>query len=52
MERRPSTVDRRQVEVHLLPAGRMKLEALASEFSEHVSELADVVAFARRSRLS
>ena len=52
VERRPNTLDRRQVEVHLLPAGRMKLEVLASEFSEHVSELADVVAFARKSRLS
>lgn len=52
VERRPSTLDRRQVEVHLLPAGREKLEALATEFSEHVSELAEVVAFARKSRLS
>ena len=52
VERRASTMDRRQVEVHLLPAGRKKLEALATEFSEHVSELAEVVAFARKSRLS
>lgn len=48
VERRASVVDRRQVEVHLLPAGRMKLDALASEFAEHVAEVADVVAFARR----
>ena len=52
VERRPSVIDRRQVEVHLLPAGRRKLEALASEFAEHVAELADVVTFARRTRLS
>lgn len=52
VERRPSAIDRRQVEVHLLPAGRKKLEALASEFAQHVAELADVVAFARRTRLS
>ena len=52
VERRPSLIDRRQVEVHLLPAGRKKLEALASEFAQHVAELADVVAFARRTRLS
>ena len=50
--RRTSTVDRRQVEVHLLPAGRKKLEALAGEFVQHVAELADVVAFARRTHLS
>ena len=50
--RRPSVIDRRQ-QVNLdLPAGRRKLEALASEFAEHVAELADVVAFARRTRLS
>ncbi|MFC5608373.1 MarR family winged helix-turn-helix transcriptional regulator [Variovorax soli] len=52
VERRPSVIDRRQVEVHLLPAGRKKLEALASEFAQHVAELADVVAFARRTHLS
>lgn len=52
VERRPSVIDRRQVEVHLLPAGRKKLEALASEFAQHVAELADVVAFARLTRLS
>lgn len=52
VERRSSTTDRRQVEVHLLPAGRKKLESLASEFSEHVSELAGVVALARKSRWS
>ncbi len=50
VERRTSAVDRRLVEVHLLPAGRKKLEALASEFAEHVAEVADVVAFARQRR--
>ncbi|MGB3068278.1 MAG: MarR family winged helix-turn-helix transcriptional regulator [Ottowia sp.] len=50
VERRTSAVDRRQVEVHLLPAGREKLEALASELADHIAEVADVVAFARYRR--
>lgn len=50
VERRTSAVDRRLVEVHLLPAGRQKLEALASEFADRVAEVADVMAFARRRR--
>lgn len=50
--RRPSVIDRRQVEVHLLPAGRKKLEALANELAEHVTDLADVVAFARKTKLT
>ena len=52
VKRQPSITDRRQVEVHLLPAGRKKLEALARQFEEHVADLAEVVAFARGSRLS
>jgi DNA-binding MarR family transcriptional regulator len=52
VKRRPSTTDRRQVEVHLLPAGRKKLEALAGQFADHVADLAEVVAFATRTKLS
>lgn len=51
VKRQPSTTDRRQVEVHLLPAGRRKLEALAKQFETHVADLAEVVAFAGGSRL-
>lgn len=51
VKRRTSTADRRLVEVHLLPEGRKKLQALAKEFAEHVSEFADVVALARDSGL-
>ncbi|WP_028605467.1 MarR family transcriptional regulator [Ottowia thiooxydans] len=47
VERRTSATDRRQVEVHLLPEGRKKLEALATELADHVAEVANVVAFAR-----
>ncbi len=50
--RRPNTVDRRLVEVHLLPAGREKLEALANEFKDHVALLANVVDVARSAGLS
>jgi len=52
VRRRQSTADRRLVEVHLLPAGRKKLEALASTFAQHVSDLAEVVAFAHRARIT
>jgi DNA-binding MarR family transcriptional regulator len=51
VQRKPSTVDRRQVEVHLLPAGRQKLETLAVQFAAHVADLAKVVAFASKLRL-
>ncbi|MET4580375.1 MarR family winged helix-turn-helix transcriptional regulator [Ottowia thiooxydans] len=47
VERRTSAVDRRQVEVHLLPEGRKILQALATELADHVAEIADVVSFAR-----
>ncbi|MDM0049797.1 hypothetical protein [Variovorax sp. J22R115] len=40
------------MEVHLLPAGRKKLEVLAAHLEEHVADLAEVVAFARRTQLS
>lgn len=52
VKRRSSTSDRRQVEVHLTAAGRKKLEVLAGELAEHVAELAEVVAFARRKNLA
>ena len=52
VKRQTSTTDRRQVEVHLLPAGRKKLDLLAGEFAEHVAELAEIVTFARRTRLA
>lgn len=47
VKRVESAVDRRSVEVHLLPAGRRKLEALARTHAGHVSELAKVVSVAR-----
>lgn len=50
VQRRPSTVDRRQVEVHLLPAGRQKLETLAVQYAAHVADLAKVVTFASKIR--
>lgn len=52
VKRRASTSDRRQVEVHLTAAGRKKLEVLAGQLAEHVAELAEVVAFARRTNLA
>ncbi|MDP9607259.1 MarR family winged helix-turn-helix transcriptional regulator [Variovorax sp. NFACC27] len=46
VKRKPSTTDRRQVEVHLLAAGRKKLEKLALLHQGQVADLADVVALA------
>lgn len=46
VKRRPSSVDRRQVEVHLLAAGRRKLERLAELHAGQVAALAEVVALA------
>ncbi len=46
VERRPSQQDRRQVEVHLLPAGRRKLVRLAAQHASQLSALADAMAFA------
>lgn len=44
--RKPSTVDRRQVEVHLLPAGRKKLARLATAHADQLATLAEVVRLA------
>lgn len=44
VRRKPSSIDRRQVEVHLLAAGRRKLEKLAAVHADHLAALADVVA--------
>ena len=48
VRRKPSHTDRRQVEVHLLAAGRRKLERLAVLHQDQVAELAKVVALANR----
>ena len=48
VRRKPSHTDRRQVEVHLLAAGRRKLERLAVLHEDQVAELAKVVALASR----
>ncbi|MBJ2154936.1 MarR family winged helix-turn-helix transcriptional regulator [Variovorax sp. IB41] len=48
VRRKPSNIDRRQVEVHLLAAGRKKLERLAVLHEDQVAQLAQVVALARR----
>ncbi|KQX93832.1 MarR family winged helix-turn-helix transcriptional regulator [Variovorax sp. Root473] len=46
VKRKPSTTDRRQVEIHLLAAGRRKLERLALLHKSQVADLAEVVALA------
>ncbi|VWX61938.1 MarR family transcriptional regulator [Burkholderiales bacterium 8X] len=46
VERRASEVDRRQVEVHLLPAGRKKLARLASLHADQLAQLAEAVGLA------
>ena len=48
VKRKPSTIDRRQVEIHLLAAGRRKLERLALLHKSQVADLAEVVALASR----
>ncbi len=48
VKRRTSTVDRRQVEVHLLPAGRKKLARLAIQHADQLMELAEAVRLASR----
>ena len=48
VKRKPSTTDRRQVEIHLLAAGRRKLERLAPLHKSQVPDLAEVVALASR----
>lgn len=46
VKRKPSTTDRRQVEIHLLAAGRRKLERLALLHKSQVADLLEVVALA------
>jgi DNA-binding MarR family transcriptional regulator len=46
VRRQPSTVDRRQVEVHLLPKGRKVLAKLAERHLTELSELAEAVRLA------
>jgi DNA-binding MarR family transcriptional regulator len=48
VKRKTSTVDRRQVEVHLLAAGRKKLARLAVQHTDELSELAEAVRLASR----
>ncbi|MDP9992675.1 DNA-binding MarR family transcriptional regulator [Variovorax boronicumulans] len=48
VKRKPSSTDRRQVEVHLLPAGRKKLERLAALHKDQVVKLAEVVALVNK----
>ncbi len=48
VQRKPSQVDRRQVEVHLLPAGRKKLARLAALHADQLDGLAEVVRQASR----
>ena len=43
VQRRASTVDRRLVEVHLLPKGRRLLNRLATEHADELAELAEAV---------
>lgn len=51
VRRKSSSTDRRLVEVHLLPMGRQKLNALALRHAHHVAELAKVVSSASKMRL-
>lgn len=48
VKRKTSTVDRRQVEVHLLAAGRKKLARLAIQHADQLMELAEAVRLASR----
>ncbi|MEO5737523.1 MAG: MarR family winged helix-turn-helix transcriptional regulator [Variovorax sp.] len=48
VKRKSSTVDRRQVEVHLLAAGRKKLARLAIQHADQLMELAEAVRLASR----
>jgi DNA-binding MarR family transcriptional regulator len=50
VQRRPSAEDRRQVEVHLLAAGRRKLERLAALHSGELPALVEAVTFASQMR--
>lgn len=48
VKRKASAVDRRQVEVHLLAAGRKKLARLAIQHADELSKLASAVRSASR----
>lgn len=48
VKRKPSSTDRRQVEVHLLAAGRKKLERLAALHKDQVAKLAEVLALVNK----
>ncbi|RZL67270.1 MAG: MarR family transcriptional regulator [Variovorax sp.] len=48
VKRKTSEVDRRQVEVHLLAAGRKKLTRLAIQHADQLTALADAVRLASR----
>lgn len=50
VQRRTSATDRRQVEVHLLPAGRRKLATLATQHAEQLAALNEAVRIAARIR--
>lgn len=50
VQRRISATDRRQVEVHLLPAGRRKLAKLAAEHAAQLATLNEAVRIASRIR--
>lgn len=48
VQRKPSQIDRRQVEVHLLPAGRKKLGRLAALHADQLADLAEVLRLASK----
>ena len=48
VKRKASAIDRRQVEVHLLAAGRRKLARLAIQHADQLAELAQAVGLASR----
>ncbi|WP_326534147.1 MarR family winged helix-turn-helix transcriptional regulator [Pseudorhodoferax sp.] len=50
VQRHTSAMDRRQVEVHLLPAGRRKLALLAAQHAEQLAALNEAVRIAARIR--
>ena len=50
VRRKPSTVDRRLVEVHLLPKGRRMLAQLAQQHALELSHLAEAVRLANEIR--
>jgi DNA-binding MarR family transcriptional regulator len=50
VKRKTSAVDRRQVEVHLLPKGRRILKKLAAAHADELSQLAEAVRLASSSR--